>query len=102
MANWDEKIEKAEVRSWVRSWRQEFHTELGSDFRLVAHMERVKTSGDALLGKESLGTVSVTASQCAEDEVLGPLALTIQEALTAILEELRKRQSAPVTMGLPE
>lgn len=92
---WDETTETTELKSWVRSWRQEFYTDLGSDFRLVAHMEKVTTltADNSILSHEQLPNIQTTAAQCAADPVLGPLAYQIQTALTALVEELRMREA---------
>ena len=94
---WDETTETAELKSWVRSWRQEFFTDLGVDFRLVAHMEKVTvlTAAGSVLGRETLPNLQITAAQCSTDPVLGPLAYQIQSALTALVEELRMRAAIP-------
>lgn len=92
---WDETTETVSTRSWIRSWRQELYTDLGSDFRMVAHLERVITAADGatVLGRQTLPGVQVTASQCAVDPVLGPLAYQIQTAMTALVDELRRREA---------
>lgn len=92
---WDETTETVETKSWVRSWRQELYTDLGSDFRMVAHLEKVLTTSDGstILGRQTLPNVQTTASQCATDPVLGPLAYQIQTAMTALVDELRRRET---------
>lgn len=43
MSDWNLKEGTATTKTWTRSWRQEFYTDLGTDFRVVLHMEDVTT-----------------------------------------------------------
>lgn len=46
MTDWNLQTMPTSLTKWDRSWRQEFFTDLGSDFTLVAHIEEVKTLDD--------------------------------------------------------
>jgi len=85
---WDKQETTTTLTSWVRSSLQTFTTGLGSDFSLVAHMERVTASPDAavVVNHEPLETIVLSASRLAEDAALGPLAAAVQAAVTALIQ----------------
>ena len=58
MSDWELKEETITARQWVRSWRQEFFTDLGGAFRMVAHMERVTLLPNGSVSHEQLPSVS--------------------------------------------
>lgn len=83
MTNWDFKTEQVEAASWKRSWRQEFFTDLSSDFTMKAHMERVTTLPDGSVVHTPLPAVMRRASQVASD----PRVQQLQALMTELVEE---------------
>jgi hypothetical protein len=95
---WDKTVKPVEQKTWVRSYNQNFETLLGTDFKLTAYLQRVTTAEDGttslLVKSEEVSPVSLLASEAAVDPEIGPLALVIQENMTAIIGILYARSVA--------
>lgn len=92
---WDERGEVVQVRSWVRSPRQNLFTGFKEDFRIHIPMERIKVdAAGEVIGRQDVCELFTRASDCATDPELAPHAMAIQEHLTALTGILWKRHLA--------
>lgn len=85
MSDWDLKTETVEAVAWKRSWRQEFYTDLGTDFKMVAHMEEVVTLPDGSVIHKPLPEVVRAASDVYQD----PRVQQLHALLTDLVNEWR-------------
>ena len=85
MSDWDLKEETITARQWVRSWRQEFFTDFGQDFRMVAHMEHMTLLPDGTTAKKPLQTVARDIAQVGAD----PRVQQLHAILTELINEWR-------------
>ena len=85
MSDWDLKTETVEAVAWKRSWRQEFFTDFGQDFRVVAHMEQVTLLPDGTTAKKQLPAVTRDITQVGAD----PRVQQLHAILTELINEWR-------------
>ena len=83
MADWDLRTEQVEATSWKRTWRLEFFTDLGSDFMMKAHPERVTVLPDGSVVHAVLPEIVRRASQVGQD----PRVQQLQALLTELVKE---------------
>lgn len=95
MADWDLRTEQVEVISWKRTWRLEFFTDLGSDFTMRAHPERVTTLPDGSVVHAVLPEVVRRASQVGAD----PRVQQLQALLTELVKEWLDADEAAATLA---
>lgn len=97
MALGRETVSTVTSTKWMRSWRLELFTDLGSDFRLVAHMENVTTTSDGQVIHEDAGTVTRSLSSVGSD----PRVQGLQSVLIELLDEWRAQDEAAPKEVLP-
>lgn len=85
MSDWELKEETTTARQWVRSWRQELFTDLGTNFQIEAHMEQVTTLPDGTVAKKMLPSVVRSLSQVGSD----PRVKQLNALLTELINEWR-------------
>lgn len=85
MSDWDLKEETITARQWVRSWRQEFFTDFGTNFSMEAHMEQVTMLPDGTIAKKPLRSVVRRFSEVGTD----PRVQQINSLLTELINEWR-------------
>ena len=85
MSDWDLKKETVEATAWKRSWRQEFFTDLGTDFKMIAHMEEVITLPDGSVIHKQLDPVIRQSSKVYSD----PRVQQLHAILTELIDEWR-------------
>ena len=84
MSDWNLQTGTLNATTWQRSWRQELFTDLGSNFRFVAHMEEVSTfEGSDVVLRKALPEVTRKMSDVYQDP-------DVQE-LNALLTKLVKK-----------
>jgi hypothetical protein len=65
---WNAQDVAIAAKTWDRSWRGEEFTELGTDFHIVMHMQRVTVDADnKVIGKEPLPNITRSLSQVIND-----------------------------------
>ena len=85
MSDWELKEETITARQWVRSWRQEFFTDFGQGFRVVAHMEQMTLLPDGTTAKKPLQPIARDINQVGED----PRVQQLHAILTELINEWR-------------
>jgi hypothetical protein len=85
VSDWELKEETVTARQWVRSWRQEFFTDFGQDFRVVAHMEHMTLLPDGTSAKKQLQPVVRDITQVGAD----PRVQQLNAILTELINEWR-------------
>ena len=98
MSDWKLKEETVTARQWVRSWRQEFFTDLGQDFRMVAHMEQITALPDGSVIHHVLPEVVRRASQVGHD----PRVQQLQALLAELIKEWFDEESAAAVPEQPD
>lgn len=83
MALGEERTTTTTATTWLRSWRVEFFTDLGSDFSMIAHMENVTSLDGGLVLHVDAGTVSRSASMVGSD----PRVQQLQALMTELIGE---------------
>lgn len=83
MSDWNLETGTVNKTQWLRSWRQEFYTDLGSDFKLKAHLETVVMLDDGNILHKQAGEVTRVASIVGSD----PRVQQIQILLTELIQE---------------
>lgn len=96
---WQKNAIPVTKKTWVRSYSQVFNTEFNTDFKLTAYLQQITVTDDGscvvdVVGNNELEAIEVLASQAAEDPEIGPLAMTIQEAMTELIGILYARRIA--------
>lgn len=86
MSDWNLQEAPVALTKWRRSWRQEFFTDLGSDFRFVAHLEDAVSDG-AEATTEHVGVVTRSASQVMEDPRVQQLSAIMTELVKEWMDE---------------
>ena len=97
MSDWDLKEETITARQWVRSWRQEFFTDFGQDFRMVAHMEQMTLLPDGTTAKKQLPAVTRDITQVGHD----PRVQQLQALLTELIKEWMDEDAAAAAASQP-
>ena len=93
MSDWELKEETITARQWVRSWRQEFFTDFGQDFRVVAHMEQVTLMPDGTTAKKQLSAVTRDIKQVGADTRVQQLHAILTELINKWrLEDMNKQE----------
>ena len=77
--SWDYKEQVITTKSWVRSPSQTFQTGLGTEFRLVAEMEKVSILENGTILYEQLPSVIRSMSQVYQDPRVQQLAALLKE-----------------------
>ena len=96
MSDWELKEETITARQWVRSWRQELFTDLGTNFQIEAHMEQVTTLPDGSVAKKNLPSVVRSLSQVGADPRVQQLHLLLTELINEWrLEDMNKQEYNP-------
>ena len=96
MPDWESKEETITARQWVRSWRQEFFTDFGQDFRMVAHMEQMTLLPDGTTAKKPLQTVARDIAQVGADPRVQQLHAILTELINEWrLEDMNKQEYNP-------
>ena len=85
MSDWELNEETVTARQWVRSWRQEFYTDYGEAFRMVAHMEQMTLLPDGTTAKNPLQSVTRDITQVGAD----PRVQQLHAILTELINEWR-------------
>lgn len=93
MSDWDLKTETVEAVAWKRSWRQEFFTDLGTDFKMIAHMEEVTLLPDGTTAKKQLPAVTRDITQVGAD----PRVQQLHAILTELINEWRLEDDAKLS-----
>ena len=88
---WNYEETPVTAQSWVRSWRQELYTDLGSDFSLVAHMERVTVLPSGAVHHEPLPEIRKSMSSVIGD----PRVQNLSALLTELIGEWSGIDAAP-------
>ena len=92
MSDWELKEETITARQWVRSWRQEFFTDFGQNFRVVAHMERMTLLPDGTTAKKQLPEVTRDIKQVGADPRVQQLHAILTELINKWrLEDMNKQ-----------
>ena len=94
MSQWDykEEILSSPIKQWKRSPHQEFYTELGGDFTVVAKMEEVKTLDNVCFSRTSLTPITRSLSRLTGTQL--EKAAQIQYLLTQLIEEWKEEDAA--------
>ena len=85
MSDWELNEETVTARQWVRSWRQEFFTDFGQGFRMVAHMEQMTLLPDGTTAKRPLQPITRDIKQVGSD----PRVQQLHAILTELINEWR-------------
>ena len=93
MSDWDLKEETITARQWVRSWRQEFFTDFGQDFRVVAHMEQVTLLPNGTYLREQLPCIERTMDNVASVDSV----LKLQSIMTDLINTWRLEDKAKLS-----
>jgi hypothetical protein len=65
---WNSQDVSITAKTWDRSWRGEEFTDLGTDFTIVMHMERVTVdANNKVIAKEQLPNITRSLSQVISD-----------------------------------
>jgi hypothetical protein len=91
MSDWNLQTGTTNVTKWTRSWRQEFYTDLGTDFRVVLHMEEVTTLDTGEVVHKPLTAVSRTLSQVMGD----PDAVQMVTLMTSLAKKWLDEDNTP-------
>lgn len=83
MTDWNYSTNTTDITKWTRSWRQELYTDLGTDFKLVAHMENVTTLATGEIIHTPLPAITRQMSLVATD----PDVILLQEVLTRLVKK---------------
>ena len=93
MSDWELSEETITARQWVRSWRQEFFTDFGQDFRMVAHMEQMTLLPDGTTAQKPLQSVTRDITQVGADPRVQKLHAIITELINEWrLEDMNKQE----------
>ena len=93
MSDWDLKEETITARQWIRSWRQEFFTDFGQYFRVVAHMEQMTLLPDGATATKPLQSVTRDITQVGADPRVQQLHAIHTELINEWrLEEINKQE----------
>ena len=84
------------ARQWVRSWRQEFFTDFGNNFRMVAHMEQMTLLPDGTSARKQLQPVVRDITQVGADPRVQQLHAILTELINEWrLEDINKQEYNP-------
>lgn len=97
MTNWNEFNTTSDITRYTRSWRQEFYTDLGSDFKLIAHLEEITKLDDGTVMNKPCGTVTRSASIVGQDKRVQQ----IQVLMTELIKEWLDEDMATKTVNTP-
>ena len=93
MSDWELKEEAVTARQWVRSWRQEFFTDFGQGFRMVAHMERITLLPNGTYMREQLPCIERTMDNVASVDSV----LKLQTIMTDLINIWRLEDNAKLS-----
>lgn len=82
-SNWNEQTGIANLLKWQRSWRQELYTDLGTDFRFIAHIEEITALETGEVIHRPRPQVVRSMSQVMTD----PDVLLLNEILTRLIKK---------------
>lgn len=91
MSDWNLQTGSSNITKWTRSWRQEFYTDLGTDFRVVIHMEEVTTLDSGEVIHKPLPSVTRTLSQVYSD----PQAVELTTLMTGLAKKWLDEDNTP-------
>ena len=93
MSDWELNEETISARQWVRSWRQEFFTDFGQNFRMVAHMEQMTLLPDGTIATKPLQSVIRDITQVGSDPRVQRLHAILTELINVWrLEDMNKQE----------
>ena len=98
MSDWNLSTGTTNITTWTRSWRQEFFTDLDSEFKVVLHMEQVTKLESGEVIHKSLPTVVRTISQVMGD----PDAVQMVTLLTLLAKKWLDEDNTPPTPVINE
>ena len=93
VSDWELKEETVTARQWVRSWRQEFYTDYGEVFRMVAHMERITLLPNGTYMREQLPCIERTMHDVAGVDGV----LKLQAIMTDLINTWRLEDKAKLS-----
>ena len=94
--NWNESTSSVNVVQWDRSWRQEIFTDLGTDFVIKYHMERVGALESGEVIHTPLPMVTRTMSQVGSDPDVQELAMLMTKLAEKWMLEDQAAANIPV------
>ncbi|MEI6297074.1 MAG: hypothetical protein WCO84_05555 [bacterium] len=92
MSDWNLSTGTSNTTKWTRSWRQELYTDLGSDFRIVLHMEEVTTLDSGEVIHKELPQVVRKLSAVSSD----PDVVQLATLLTSLAKKWLDEDNTPV------
>ena len=93
MSDWELNEETVTARQWVRSWRQEFYTDYGEAFRMVAHMERITLLPNGTYLRDPLPCIERTMDNVASADGV----LKLQAIMTDLINTWRLEDNAKLS-----
>jgi hypothetical protein len=91
MSDWNLSTGTTNITKWTRSWRQEFYTDLDTDFTVVLHMEEVTKLETGEVIHKSLPDVRRTLSQVMGD----PDAVQMVTLMTSLAKKWLDEDNTP-------
>ena len=98
MSDWNLSTGTTNITTWTRSWRQEFFTDVDTDFRVVLHMEETTRLDTGEIIHKPLPPVTRVLSQVLSD----PDAVTMVTLMTSLAKKWLDEDNAPITIVPPE